>query len=121
MDSIEVKDSKILKALLCKHYHPILNRLMIWIIQEFHSVCITEAFRHQRHSNDLHGTIPVRAIDLRSWIYISPQEVADRINEVWQYDPTRPNMECCVYHDSGSGPHFHIQVHPKTIQVQENT
>ena len=38
------------------------------------------------------------------------------INSRWQYDPSRPDMKCCMYHrNRGSeGKHIHIQTHPNT-------
>jgi len=85
------------------------------IYDRFEEIIITESWRPSRHKNDLHGLITLRALDLRSWIYDDPQKVVDYVNNRWIYDPTRPEMMCCVYHDSGQGDHFHIQVHPYTV------
>lgn len=75
---------------------------------------ITESWRPARHPGDLHSLIPYRAVDLRSWIFKYPDEVADEVNRVWIYDPQRPQKKCCVYH--GEAKHFHLQVHPNTLK-----
>lgn len=85
-----------------------------------YGVVVTESWRERRHENDLHGYRPLRAVDVRSWCYDDPQAIADEINERWQYDASRPNMKCAIFHDSGQGDHIHIQVHPRT-EVVENS
>ena len=67
-------------------------------IEDKEKIVITEGYRPKQHQNDLHGQIPVRAIDIRSWIYICPQKLADKINFAWIYDPTRLNMKVAIYH-----------------------
>lgn len=114
MMGIIIKDINVLLSLLYAKYDPKLIRLMIWWEKAFENMTITEGYRPQKHPNDLHGVIPVRATDLRSWIYSNPEWVRAKCNNIWEYDPNRPEKEVCVYHDSGSGKHFHIQVHPNT-------
>ncbi len=75
---------------------------------------ITESWRPAMHDGDLHSLVPYRAIDLRSWVFSNPEGAAQIMNNLWLYDFRRPDRMCCVYHDSGSGPHFHLQVHPHT-------
>ena len=58
--------------------------------------------------------LTINFVDLRSWIYTEPEALAKDINNKWAYDPKRPMMDVCVFHDSGEGEHFHIQVHPNT-------
>jgi hypothetical protein len=36
--------------------------------------------------------------------------VVDYINNKHVYDIARPKMDCVLYHDSGSGNHYHLQV-----------
>jgi len=111
---IEIKDPEVLIGLLKWQYHSKLQELMYWVVTHYSNVTLTEGYRKQRHRNDLHGTIPVRAIDIRSWNFPDPGKIEDRINGAWEYDPTRPGMKCAVFHDSGEGPHFHLQVHKRT-------
>lgn len=111
---IDYKDPGVFAKLMVKPYDKKLTALLLWWLKEFHKAVVTESWRKMKHKNDLHGVIPVRAIDLRSWIYENPDGVAERVNSVWIYDPLRPDRKCCVYHDTGSGKHFHLQVHPRT-------
>lgn len=112
---IEIKDKKVLSALMNRLYHPILIDIVSDVADKF-GIVITEAYRDQKHPNDLHGTYPVRAIDLRSWIYELPEIVENYINNKWIYDPKRSAMKVAILHDSGQGVHFHIQVYPNTCK-----
>lgn len=117
---VMLKDEYVLAGLMHKTFHVHLVDIVIWWLSEFKRLTITESFRHMRHPNDLHGVKPVRAIDIRSWDYADPQAIAERVNEVWQYDPDRPWMQVCVYHESKPGAddwHFHVQVHQKTRRI----
>lgn len=40
--------------------------------------------------------------------------LANLINDQWEYDPARPAMVVCYVRPHGTGPHFHLQVHPNT-------
>jgi hypothetical protein len=114
--SIQVKNEDVLFGLMEKRFDLMLCRIIRWIAKEVvdGAMVITEGYRKQRHPNDLHGLTPVRAVDLRSHIYEDPEQIAQEINDAWQYDPGRPHMQVCVFHDTGEGPHFHIQTHPNT-------
>jgi len=113
---IILKDKKILAGLMYHRFHIKLVQVMCWIIDHFDDATLTESFRFQLHSNDLHGTKPVRAIDLRSWIYEDAKKIVRLINETWEYDFERPHKLISIYHKNrkGNGYHLHIQVHPNT-------
>lgn len=111
---IKIKDTNVLISLLYTRFNPKLFRVLRWWKRNFGKLVITEGFRPKKHVNDLHGVYPVRAVDLRSWIYEDPEEVARICNRTWTYDPSRPRFKVCVYHNAGSGAHFHVQVHPMT-------
>jgi hypothetical protein len=115
---IRIKNNIVLGSLLRYSVDPTLVEIIGWLAL-LHGITITEGWRRQRHSNDLHGVVPVRAIDVRSWDYPDPEAVAREINETWQYDPERPEKQCCVLHDIGEGMHLHIQVHPNTRRIRE--
>jgi len=140
---ITVKDPNTLAAILQWQFHSKLVALMKWLSENKLHVVITEGGRKKKHPNDLHGTAPARAIDVRSWVYTDAQKTADWINESWRYDPDRPDMKCCVYHavcqecgtrhnppyrtkcdncrlDISGHWHFHLQVHPKTEFKNDN-
>jgi hypothetical protein len=114
---IEIKNAEILAGMLKHPCHPTLMKIILWVAKN-HGVMFTEYYREQEHPNDLHGVIPVRAVDIRSWDYNGgadrAQAIEQEINDKWIYDPERPGMQVAILHDSGRGMHFHIQVHPRT-------
>lgn len=117
---IQIKNIYVLESILSHSFHPKLTAIIIWTrhqlkeLGENDDLIITEGFRRSKHRNDLH---PLgRAADLRSWIYKNPRLICNHINKHWAYDPSRPTYKVCVYHDSGKGIHFHIQVHPLTVK-----
>jgi len=59
-----------------------------------------------------------RAIDLgaREFTQEAVSAAAAKINVLWEYDPSRPEKVVCYAEPHGSGPHFHLQVHPNTIK-----
>ena len=115
MPDIKVKDTAVLESLLIVPYDTKLIEIMSWTFNQVSKGVITEGYRKKRHKHDLHGTKPVRAIDIRSWCYINPDSIAKTINDEWSYDDTRPNKQVAVYHAvKGGASHIHIQVHPNT-------
>lgn len=98
-------------------WHPKLIDLFMMFMEIFpeETLTITSLFRHG--DPGVHGTEPLRGVDvsrgsLEDW---QGQTVAEEINKLWTYDPDRPEFECVKFHDAGSGMHFHLQVHDKTI------
>ncbi len=70
----------------------------------------------------IHSSIPHRAIDLRVKNFegdfqAKADSVAASLNALWTYDPTRPHLKVAISKLHGSGPHIHLQVHPKTRSV----
>jgi len=66
---------------------------------------------------------PWRAVDVR--IYNLGEDyqrragaVANRVNRRWTYDPRRPKMNVAFARKHGTGPHLHLQVHPRTRQTE---
>lgn len=66
----------------------------------------------------VHGTLPVRGVDLRMRDGAIGEEIRDSINAEYQYDFNRPRLECCVLHGVGSKLHLHIQVHKNTRRIR---
>jgi hypothetical protein len=62
----------------------------------------------------VHGTLPLRGIDLRCRDQAFGDMIARYINSRWVYDPNRPGKNCAWCHDTGRGLHLHFQSHPKT-------
>jgi hypothetical protein len=64
---------------------------------------------------------PYRAMDI-SVYSLGPnwpkevQRLADLLNEMWYYDPMRPQKVVCYVTPHGTGPHIHLQVHPNTAR-----
>lgn len=114
---IHVKNSTVLHGMLTYYFHPMLCNIIDFIVR-YYGIVFTESYRPQRHPNDLHGTHPVRAVDLRQWCYPTgvAEKIRDDVNSEWIYDPTRQNKKVAIIHDSGEGIHFHIQVHPRTVR-----
>lgn len=76
---------------------------------------ITSLFRIG--DNGVHGTLPLRGLDWRCRDILFGKLVEDQINKHWKYDPTRPDMKCCMCHDVGGGIHLHLQVHANTVRI----
>ena len=114
--NIEIKNPSVLKSILTYPANPVLIDIISWLADN-HGITITEWFREQTHPNDLHGLSPLRASDVRSWVYDNPDKVCVEINKRWIYDPDRPHMKCALLHNSGQGEHIHLQTHPRTVRV----
>ena len=110
---IKIKNTAVLESILLYPSHPALIRLEIWFCIRYSQAVITGGYE-ERDYPSVHSTIPVRGKDYRSTVFSDPQTVADDINRHWQYDPERPEMKCAKYHDTGRGPHLHLQVHDNT-------
>lgn len=109
---IKIKSTKIFLGLMAKQAHPLLVEVLAWLDLKNIPITVTSFFR--RSGSGVHSTYPVRAIDLRSRDMQDPQAIAELINENWTYDSARPHLKVALYHDAGSGFHFHIQVHNNT-------
>jgi hypothetical protein len=93
--------------------HPKLRVIAIRLEKEFCAeFTSTSLFRIGDHG--VHGQLPLRGLDLRCRYGFLGILVQDYVNTRWQYDPKRPDMQCCLFHDTGSGFHLHLQVHPNT-------
>lgn len=113
---IVIKDTDVLLGLMERRFAPILVLIILQVAKQF-GIIITESYREKRHMNDLHGFLPVRAIDLRYWCYSEnlAYEIRNHINSRWVYDPSRPIKKVATIHKvKGGAMHFHIQVHPNT-------
>ena len=65
----------------------------------------------------VHGTLPVRGVDLRMRSASVGTEVVDLVNERWGYDTERTEKSCAILHGEDSNMHLHIQSHPNTIRL----
>lgn len=62
----------------------------------------------------VHGTLPVRGVDVRMRDLEVGELIEEQVNRKWQYDPRRPSLEVCEGHGEGANYHLHFQVHPNT-------
>jgi hypothetical protein len=115
---IRIKNTTVLESMLIHPVHPKLIKLCQWFCIRYSETVFT-GFYEERNYASVHSTIPVRGGDARSRIYKDPQAVADDVNRNWVYDPDRPWLKCAIYHDTGRGPHIHLQVHEKTIKAED--
>jgi len=118
MSCLGYKSHHVLIGILTHQWHSKLIEVLLWIKVRYSEVIITSGYRSSKiHPKDsgIHCTIPLRAFDMRSNVFDDPQAIADDINNAFIYDPDRPLLEVVVYHDTGNGLHFHIQVHDHTI------
>ena len=92
---------------------PLLKLILSVVEDEFGQKVFTSLFR----INDPgpHGTLPLRASDLRERNHVVGNTIKGWINSKWIYDPVRPGLRVCIFHDTGHGLHLHIQVHENTI------
>lgn len=113
--AITIKSIDILADLLGASYDPKLIKVVSWFAARNGYLTITSGYRPD---GGIHATLPCRAVDIRSCSYDRPALIAADINRHWHYDPKRPWFRVCVYHNTGRGWHFHIQVHPNTCYVE---
>ena len=104
-----------LKHLRVLNLDPLLQEIALAAATEFDMWTITSAYRPQNVSS-VHGTQPLRGLDLRCRNENLGKIVKEWINKRWVYDPSRPWKKCARFHDVGSGWHIHLQVHPYTVR-----
>jgi hypothetical protein len=115
---ISIKNTTVLKGLLIHQSHPELIRLLAWVAVRCpkDDIVITCGWEPRNYSST-HNTVPLRAIDIRSSTFVDPTAVEEDVNRHWVYDLERPEMKCAIFHDTGRGPHLHLQVHDNTKQT----
>jgi hypothetical protein len=117
----EYKSNKVYRNCHIVAWHPKLIDVIAWILEKEGKVVHTSGYRpHKIHGKDsgVHATDPLRATDIRHYIYYNPERLRDEINESWTYDPNRPHLKVAFLHDTGLGKHFHIQVHDNTVRIK---
>lgn len=114
---IEAKDEVVFENLFWVAWHPILIDLVQWVRMTMLPVLPVVTSAYRVGDKGVHGTDPLRGIDIRSHD-IDGKSVVDKINEHWQYDSSRPEMQCAILHNVGRGMHIHLQVHDSTCIVK---
>ena len=92
-----------------QHMHPLLNQITLEI-ESYFGVEFTETSGFRPSDKGVHGY--GRGRDLRCKVQEFGKIIEDFVNSRWIYDPTRPEMVCCMWH--GDPKHIHLQVHPRT-------
>ncbi len=90
-----------------------LNKLVAWL-EESTGLEFTETSSFRPDDSGVHGTTPLRGLDLRCRSNEIGLAIEALINKSWNYDPKRPNLKCCLLHGHGSNLHLHLQVHQNT-------
>lgn len=117
---VVIKSSDIFLGILKQKFDGNLCDIVANIISKMHSAgitpVITSAYR-PKDTNSVHSQM--RGIDIRTHNLTMGfiMSLCNDTNTKWKYDPGRPNMDCLIYHDTGRGPHLHVQTHPNTIKV----
>lgn len=89
-----------------------LRKIMDQVEERFGPQVITSLYRIR--DLGVHGTLPLRGIDLRSHKKEVDDVIVRFVNERWTYDPNRPLRDAAMAHDTGRGYHIHLQTHPNT-------
>ena len=89
-----VKNSVVLREITCVPWHEKLIEIISWIDNKYPGqVMFTSGWRPEP---GIHGTKPLRAVDLRSRNFENPVQVAREINQVFDYG--KLPFKVCVYH-----------------------
>lgn len=117
-EMIIIKSDIIFLGLMKGKYPPILIEMTLEVVREIRDCgvipTITSAFRE----GDLRVHGFYRGVDFRSW-ELTKQHcdiIVGIINKKYVYDPNRPSKSVLIFHDSGRGPHLHLQSHPNTFR-----
>ena len=92
-----------------------LRKILQDIEKRFGEKTITSLFRID--DSGVHGTLPLRGIDLRCKTLSHGELIEDWVNKRWQYDLKRKYKKCCLFHTVGKGYHIHLQSHPNTERI----
>lgn len=97
-----------------EYIHKMLRDVLENIEKKLGPQIITSQYR--LGDDGVHGTLPLRATDLRCRDTEYGAFLVDWVNKRWQYDPYRPEMVVAVAHGQGYNYHIHLQVHDNTVR-----
>ena len=117
MIAIKCKNTDVAKNALSVGWDEMLIALYQWLSFNHPETILTSTYREG--DRGVHGCIPLRGFDVRSWVFSDPEAICDIVNDKWIYDTDRPQKKVAMIHDVGKGKHFHFQVHPNTIYKGE--
>ena len=90
---------------------PKLKGILLWL-EELFQVEFNNTSHFRPDDDGVHGY--GRGWDIQCNYTPFGKLVAQTVNSAYEYDPTRPNMNCAVYGDDNHRNHIHLQVHPNT-------
>ena len=139
-----ISNLKVLKGLMLVAYDSIMIDLALWIAARINHPTITSGYRPAKiHAKDsgIHSTDPCRALDWDSRRLTDPRALVEDINNHFEYDLSRPEKKCAIFHAVCPGCgfnnmvyqtkcaecgvdityhwHIHTQVHPRTVYYSE--
>ena len=89
-----------------------LRRILVELEQETgFEFTVTSLYRID--DTGVHGTLPLRGVDLRVRNEELGASLVALINKKWKYNKTT-EKQCGLVHGSGYNFHLHVQVHPET-------
>ena len=104
------------------HFNPMLYKFVNEFVEVSHrqfgvDPVITSLFRKKTNDSGVHAVW--RACDFRSRNYSSivQQGMLYYFNNNYQYDFERPGKTMLILHGKGMNEHFHMQVHPQTVET----
>ena len=93
-----------------------LRDLVVWI-EDKTGMEFTGTSLYRIGDTGVHGTLPVRGVDLRCRDASLGKNIEALVNGEWVYDPKRASKKCAYLHGKGSNLHLHLQVHPNTKKL----
>ena len=95
--------------------HPTMRKLLQWLEEIGIEFTITSLYRPG--DEGVHGTLPLRGVDIRMRNKELGQRIEDMVNNSWRYDNKRAGFKCAILHGRDSNMHLHLQVHPNTVYL----
>lgn len=91
---------------------PKLKGMLLWLEGLF-QVEFNNTSNFRPGDNGVHGN--GRGWDIQCNFVPFGELIRDTVNETYEYDPTRPHLNCAVFgQDANHMNHVHLQVHPNT-------
>lgn len=119
---ILLKSDKVLEGLLKGKYPELLIEMALITIKKIRSfgcqVVVTSSYREG--DTGVHGFFRGLGFRTHELTQEQIQIILEDINSKYIYDPSRPEMEVIIFHDTGKGPHLHLQSHPNTQWREQN-
>lgn len=71
---------------------------------------------YRMNDDGVHGTLPLRAADLRVRDGVMGKHLENWINDRWEYHEGS-GKHCALLHGEEYNLHLHVQVHPNTVEI----